>query len=251
MRSLKTYREDFAQAVADIEALLRAHFKTDTAAPIPFEYGGRRFNLRDRPSRNAAAESVADAYIIAHNDFNAANRRAYFERGGSGEGPALISTDAALLDRLADALLYEELTDDAKNKMSRDEYPIMSERQEERRRDNEYEDVLAADYDATGANRAKPERRHRTEREHRFVEKLAQKKNRARKAQYKRDTAAGPVVAYNLRETGGELTEEFTQRRGIGARWLADMGRQSEAAVNEVTVEPAEEPADIYVREAA
>ncbi|MNI73962.1 hypothetical protein D3C73_1300100 [compost metagenome] len=130
--------------------------------------------------------------------------------------------------------------------MTRDEYPIMSEHQEERRRDNEYEDVLAADYDATGANRAKPERRHRTAREHRFVEKLAQKKNRARKAQYRRDTATVTTATYNLRDNGGELTEPFVNCVGIGARWLAEMG-----AVNGVSVEPAEDSADIDVREAA
>jgi hypothetical protein len=91
--------------------------------------------------------------------------------------------------------------------------------------------VLAADgrNGRTGAGRRK-----RSPGENNAVDAGAKIRNKARAARYKRDTAAGAVVTYNLRETGGELTAPFTQKCGIGARWLADM-----SAVNEITVESA------------
>lgn len=245
----KTYIERTTAAIEAMESALRTLFKADETPPIPYVYNGATYDIRDRETRMLVIAAIQDAYYRDHGEFNQRKLDAWYAEILANptkkprERPSPVAVASALMDRLTDVVLYEELTDDAKNKMSRDEYPIMSERQEERRRDNEYEDVLASDYDTTGANRAKPERRHRTERENRFVEKLAQKKNRARKAQYKRDTAAGDIVKYNLFETGGELTEEFTQQRGIGARWLADM-----SAVNEITVV---ESGEIYEERAA
>ncbi|MEC0370029.1 hypothetical protein [Paenibacillus chibensis] len=151
-------------------------------------------NIEDRTERMAAVKALTDRYIDAH-----------------GTTP-----DAAQLERLTDYILREELTDSRPDKMTLEEYPIMSERQEERRRDNEYSLDLAESYDLDGVNRAKPERRHRTAREHRFVDKLAQTKNRRRKAQYKRDTSPGPVESYNLRDTGGALADEFVNSLEIG-----------------------------------
>lgn len=42
---------------------------------------------------------------------------------------------ATALERLSDLILYEELSDARRNKMSAEEYPIMSENQENRRKD--------------------------------------------------------------------------------------------------------------------
>lgn len=226
----KTYREELAQAIGEIEQLMRDNFKSN-GTPIPFTYGNHTYDLRKRQARVSVIDRIADDYVRQHAEFNDAAKRAYYARGGSGEGPATVPVDSALLDRLADVILYEELTDTSKNKMTREEYPIMSEYQEDRRRDNEYADVLAESYDSNGVNHAKPERRHRTERDNRFVEKEARTKNRARKAQYLKDTSPGAVVTYNLYETGGILADEFVNCTGLGKRWFDEM-----SAVNETEI---------------
>lgn len=60
----------------------------------------------------------------------------YFEQVGK-------SMDSSLLDRLTDIILYDDLTNQNPHKMSTDEYPIMSERQEKRRYLREVSDVWA------------------------------------------------------------------------------------------------------------
>ncbi|MBY0023770.1 hypothetical protein J2W97_000847 [Paenibacillus jamilae] len=177
--------------------------------------------IADRTERMIAIQALIDAYV-----------------NSIGEVP-----EAAELERLTDYILREELTDTHPDKMTRTEYPIMSKYQEDRRRENEYEDVLAESYDVNGVNYAKPERRHRIERENRFVEKLAQRKNRARKAQYRKDTSAGPITTYNLRDTGGELAPEFRQCIGIGQRWKDEMCVVNETEI--VQEEDAREPLQI------
>lgn len=251
----QTYIERTTAAIEALESALRRLFKADDTPPIPYVYNGITYDIRDRETRMLVIAAIQDAYYQDHGEYNqyaldawyveSARRASLSPPKKPTERPSPAAASTALMDRLTDAVLYEELTDTHPDKMTRDEYPIMSDYQEERRRDDEYEDVLASDYDVKGINCAKPERRHRTERENRFVEKLAQKKNRARKAQYKRDTSAGDLVEYNLKEGGG-VTESFVQRCGIGARWLADM-----ASVNEISIEPADEGAEDYVREAA
>lgn len=153
-------------------------------------------NIEDRTERMAAVQALTDRYIEAH-----------------GEAP-----DAAQIERLTDYILREELTCTDRMKARNEEYPFLSERQLERRQEHEYSEGLAESYDTDGVNRAKPERRHRTAKEHRFVDKVAQAKNRKRNAQYKRDTSPGPVVTYNLRDTGGVLADEFVECRGIAYR---------------------------------
>jgi hypothetical protein len=135
------------------------------------------------------------------------------------------SPDSAQLERLADALLYEELTDTHPDKVTNAEYPFMSERQFERRYEREYSIDLAENYDTEGVNQSKPDRRHRTAKEHRFVDKLALAKNRRRNAAYKRDTSAGPIITYSLRfDMDGELTPEFVDCIGTSdhMRRMAD-----------------------------
>lgn len=221
MTNTTQYHEQLAHTVAQIETLMRAFFKAEGLPPIPFTYNGLRYNLRDRTERAAAVKAVADAYILAHNAFNDANRGRYFERGGGGEGPALVPVDSALLDRLADVLLYDELTDEAKNKVSAEEYPFLSERQFERRRGEEVGDKLADDYGSDRRNYREPKRRKRTKREHDVVDSASLARNKERAAQYKRDTATVTTARYNLRDNDGELTEPFVSCAGIGAKWRA------------------------------
>lgn len=211
---------------------MRDNFKANET-PISFTYGVQTYDLRNRQARVTVAGLISDDYAWHHAEFNHTVKAAYYSGGGGGEGPVTVPVDSALLDRLSDILLYEELTDTSKNKMTREEYPIMSEHQENRRRDSEYAEVLADSYDSNGVNQAKPERRHRTERDNRFVEKEARTKNRARKAQYLKDTSPGAVVTYNLYDTGGVLSDEFVDCSGLGKRWFDEM-----SAVNETEIIP-------------
>ncbi|WP_433943629.1 hypothetical protein [Paenibacillus sp. SN-8-1] len=231
-----TYIERTRSAVEALENALRTYFKADGAPPIPFPYNGATYDIRDRETRMLLVAAIQDGYYREHGEFNQRVLDAWYERGAKGERPSPVKVDSALMDRLTNAVLYEELTDTRPDKMTIEEYPIMSLYQEDRRRDNEYSDVLAETYGADGNDRAKPIRRVRTAREHRFVEKTAQEKNRERKAQYKRDSSPGRMKSYNLRENGGELTEPFTERIGLGRRWAEGM-----CAMNEVTLEQAEE----------
>jgi len=153
-------------------------------------------HIEDRTERMSAVKALTDRYIETY-----------------GTPP-----DAVQLERLTDYILREELTDPDRMKTRKEEYPFLSERQLERRQEHEYSEGLAETYDTDGINRAKPERRHRTAKEHRFVDKVAQAKNRKRNAQYKRNTSPGPVISYNMRDTGGALADEFVQCCGISRR---------------------------------
>lgn len=166
--------------------------------------------IADRAERLAAVHALTDAY------FDSVSK----------------TPDSSELARLTDYILREELTDTDRMKMRNTEYPFLSEHQLERRRAGEVPLKVAEEYGVDGRNYKMPTRRKRSRHENNKVDGDAKIRNKARAARYKRDTAAGPVVAYNLRDTGGELTDEFTQRRGIGARWLADM-----ASVNEIVIE--------------
>ena len=154
-------------------------------------------NIEDRGERIAAVYALTEAYIDS-----------------VGKRP-----DVAQLDRLSDYILREEITDSHPDKMTINEYPIMSAIQEDRRRDREYSLTLADGYDSDGVKREKPGRRRRTAREERFIDKIARDRNRARNAQYKRDTNPGPVVPYNLRDTGGEFKAEFIGCAVVGEAW--------------------------------
>lgn len=167
-------------------------------------------DIADRTERMAAVNALTDAY------FDSVDKQ----------------PDAAELERLTDYILREELTDTNRMKSRDAEYPFLSEHQFERRRANEVPLKIAEECGTDGRNYRLPTRRKRSKQENLLFDKNAKIRNKARAARYKRDTADGPEISYNLRDTGGELTEEFTQRRGIGARWLADM-----SAVNEITVE--------------
>ncbi|MEK3836473.1 hypothetical protein [Paenibacillus sp. FSL R7-0128] len=183
-------------------------------------------DIVERSERMAAVHALTDAYFDS-----------------VGEYP-----DTAEIERLTDYILREELTDRHPDKVTREEYPFFSAWQLELRRDKETSDSAAEFHGQDGRDHRAPIKRKRTAYERWKVDAGAKIRNQARAARYKRDTAPGRVITYNLRETGGELSDEFTQRRGIGGRWLASIeALPLMSAVNEITVEPAEE----HVREAA
>ncbi|WP_449600319.1 hypothetical protein [Paenibacillus sp. Marseille-Q9583] len=178
-------------------------------------------DIADRTERMAAVNALTDAY------FDSVDKH----------------PDAAELERLTDYILREELSDRHPDKVTRDEYPFFSVWQLELRRDRETSLNAAEHVGTDGKDYRIPAKRQRTPYERWRVDAGAKIRNVARAAQYKRDITPSKEVTYNLRNTGGELTEEFTQRRGIGARWLANM-----SAVNEITVV---ESVEIYEEKAA
>lgn len=175
-------------------------------------------NIEDRTERMAAVKALTDRYIDAH-----------------GTTP-----DAAQIERLTDYILREELTDPDPYKSEHNEYPILSEIQLARRREGRRgsantnvrgETPIKSDGDdentsdkhsgagvylaSDGRDYRKPIRRTRSKSELIYVDEHAKIRNKQRAEQYKRDTAAGPVERYNLRDTGGALADEFVQCRGI------------------------------------
>ncbi|WP_416045893.1 hypothetical protein [Priestia megaterium] len=106
--------------------------------------------------------------------------------------------NAKQLERLADAILNEELTDQRRNKMQAVEYSFMSTWQLDARHEKEYAEVLADGHGADGRNYNRPTRRVRTGREHHAVNKQAKSRNDARKAKYREFTKVQPVKRWNM-----------------------------------------------------
>lgn len=153
-------------------------------------------NIEDRSERMAAVQALIDRYIEAH-----------------GAAP-----DAAQIERLTDYILREELTDPDSYKVQHSEYPFMSERQLGRRHDREVSLWVAEALGTDGVDHRPKKKRMRSKYENAWMDRGIRVKNAERKAQYKRDTAPGPVVTYNLRDTGGVLADEFVECRGIAYR---------------------------------
>ncbi len=101
---------------------------------------------------------------------------AYFDSTGDHPEPAA-------LERMANLVLYEELSDTNKNKMKA-EYPFMSERMEKTRRSGETSEKMAEEYDRFGKNQSKPVRRHLSTYEGIQVDKRAKSQNKDRRKRY-------------------------------------------------------------------
>jgi len=110
----------------------------------------KRGDLADRAERMALIDALIESYIAA-----------------TGQRP-----DSVQLDRLASLCLREELTDRHPDKMSREEFPIMSDEQYVRRKTglNRKKDgrgiietsfKLAEEYGTDGRNYRKPKRKKR------------------------------------------------------------------------------------------
>jgi|GEM_PF-1679808 len=164
-------------------------------------------DIADRGERMAAVHALTEAYIDSVG----------------------VAPDPAELERLTDYILREELTDRHPDKMTRNEYPFMSEWQLGRRHDREVSLWVAESIGADGVDHRPRKKRMRSKYENAWMDRGIRTKNAARKAQYRRDTSPGPVVE------GASMP--FTQCVGIGAKWraMALTGR-------EVIVEYAELP---------
>lgn len=226
-----TYREVTEQLVTALEGAMETLFKADSAPPILFEFGGRTQDLRDRETRMYVIAAVQRDYYSEHGEFNQRKISEWEAKGCPGERPAMTPADSALMDRLTDLALYEEITDPNPYKVSHTEYPFMSERQLGLRRDRETSDAAAQSTGVDGKDYRRPTKRKRSSYEHWRVDQGAKIRNEARQAQYVRDTEPSAIKTYNLYENGGELTEPFVNCVGIGKRWASEMG-----AVNEIEV---------------
>jgi hypothetical protein len=112
--------------------------------------------------------------------------------------------DAVALERLADLCLYEELTDSNPDKMTAEEYPLMSDTQLARRQEGKHRKKeanyrievplgIAENYGSDGKMHDYPTRRQRSERENRFVDKEARSRNKERQRVYNEFTKVQPV----------------------------------------------------------
>ena len=112
--------------------------------------------------------------------------------------------DAKTLEKLTDAILCEELTDMHPDKITRAEYPFMSDWQLDARHENEYADTLGEAHGTDGRKHSKPTRRVRTGREHFVVNKHTKSRNLERKKKYREFTKVQPVIVRHISELGGE-----------------------------------------------
>jgi hypothetical protein len=204
-----TYNEVFTQIATDLSAAIRAGAE--------FTYGGVKYNVADRSSRSAAVERISGDYWALHAEFNQRRLDAWEAAGCKRERPLSVDPNDYVMTTLTDALLYEDLTDPNPHKVAHTEYPFLSERQLELRRDRETSLKQAEEQAVDGRDYRLPERRRRTRYENWHVDTHAKGRNKERRDRYARETAAGPVVTYNLRDTEegrqpGEYAPEFTTR---------------------------------------
>lgn len=184
-----------AEIVADLELAVKARKEDER---VRFPYGGAFYDPADRTQRIAVIGRITEDYKPA-------------------------GIDPKLLERLADVILDEELTDPNPHKVAQTEYPFFSEFQLARRTEGKHSAKWSGNmrgespfehadsYGTDGRNYRVPERRIRSRDEHIYVDETARIRNEARAAQYKRDTSPGRVVTYNLRDTGGEFLPEFVR----------------------------------------
>ncbi len=241
MTTAMTYTELFAVLVADLEITIKRR-KND--AGIRFAYDGTGYDVGDRTERMALIERISDDYVKAHADVNQRAIDAWEERGGKGERPVSLALNTALLDRLSNAVLDEELTDPNPHKVLHAEYPFFSDVQLDRRRfgargsedtnmkgevtldtGEDSEDSGNGPHNGIGSQLATdgrsyrlPIRRTRSKNELILFDENAKIHNKRRAAKYKDEIAPGKIVCYNLKDTGGELLPSFVNCVGTSER---------------------------------
>ncbi|TFI48184.1 hypothetical protein E4O93_09060 [Diaphorobacter sp. DS2] len=106
--------------------------------------------------------------------------------------------DAKQLERLADLILHEELTDTDRMKVRNNEYPFFSDSQLDERYRSEASFKLADEQGVDGANHKPPVKRMRSRREDYLIDKKAKTKNKERQRVYTEFTKVQPVVTSNI-----------------------------------------------------
>ncbi|PFF13825.1 hypothetical protein CN324_28075 [Bacillus anthracis] len=131
--------------------------------------------ISNRDVRTKEIKSLTDAYV-----------------GTVGERP-----EPKQLERLADLLLYEELHDTHPDKMTREEYPIMSDHQLSRRHSGEVSMKVAEEYGVDRRNYKPPVRRKRTRKETWQIDREAKSRNEGRQKAYREFTRVQIVKVYH------------------------------------------------------
>ncbi|OIN67407.1 hypothetical protein BLD48_05825 [Exiguobacterium sp. KRL4] len=104
----------------------------------------------------------------------------------------------ALIERLTNALLHEELTDPTPWKSQQSEYPVYSENMLDKKSQKNVPQELASEYGMDRKNHGRPVRRKRTKSELAFADRTVKSRERARKASY-RAFVQGEDVPVRLR----------------------------------------------------
>uniref|UniRef100_A9U7C0 Predicted protein n=1 Tax=Physcomitrium patens TaxID=3218 RepID=A9U7C0_PHYPA len=215
-----TYTEKLAATVSELETAVKQS-KSDTG--IRFTYGGAEYIVSDREERMALVKCIADDYVVAHAEVNQRNLDKWIEKGCKGERPLSLPLNNVVLDRLADAILNEEITDPDPYKVMHTEYPFLSEVQLARRREGLHqgkrEGVAAREvrFEAAhsmavdGRNYALPVRRERTDKENAFIDDVAISKNKQRKDAYEEFTSVQPVQELNFGGLNGDALHVLFQ----------------------------------------
>lgn len=150
---------------------LRATFTANLHADIAFED-----TLANRQLRIQIIENLTDCYFEA-----------------TGETP-----NAKQLERLADAILHEELYSDDNYYVKHTEYPILNERKHESRTHKDVKPEGLETVDTGGKNQRKPTKRKRGKYENAFIDKHTRSKNRERRKKYHEFTKVQPIKHWNI-----------------------------------------------------
>ncbi|MFB5690206.1 hypothetical protein [Bacillus cereus] len=137
--------------------------------------------ISNRDVRAQEIKSLTDAYV-----------------GTVGERP-----EPKQLERLADLMLYEELSNTHPDKMAREEYPIMSDHQLSRRHSGEVSMKVAEEYGSDKRCYKPPVRRKRTRKETWQIDREAKSRNEERWKVYREFTRVQAVKSYVLINQGG------------------------------------------------
>jgi hypothetical protein len=108
--------------------------------------------------------------------------------------------DGKQLEKLADLILYEELTSTIKTKMQDLDYSFMSDRMEQTRKGGEASFKLSEERGVDGGNYKQPARRNLATHEAIYVDKRAKSRNTERKRSYNEFTKVQPVQTYHISE---------------------------------------------------
>ncbi|WP_096436517.1 hypothetical protein [Alteribacter populi] len=135
--------------------------------------------------RSAEIDRVSKEYVLRLSSFNDAQKAAEeLSAESSGRKPRELPInppDTALLDRLSDLLLHEDLTDKTPWKIRNTEYPFMNARMTE---DRKAKDVKVSAIEREQERKLGGTRRMRAPQEHAFMDRAARNKNAERRRKY-------------------------------------------------------------------
>ncbi|WJX07520.1 hypothetical protein [Bacillus cereus] len=158
----------------DINGDYKTQFETYVTTLITNRRESDSGAISNRYVRTKEIKSLTDAYV-----------------GTVGERP-----ESKQLERLADLLLYEDLSNTHPDKMTLAEYPIMSDHQLSRRHSGEVSMKVAEEYGSDRRNYKPPVRRKRTRKETWQIDKEAKSRNKERMKMYKEFVKVQPVKTY-------------------------------------------------------